>query len=241
MKLKQITLLLILTLLFVLILTLLFGANASGESRVKFGDSYMLLPEVEGLCLLGNHPNEKIAFEYFSELQFSSGNKLLQYWVNCKVQKKIKDGSSDAEHKDWVMVLGQMSAQKEETFPKYDPEKYKKSIKAAWKDLDIHHIQEQFNSLSKNQSKKHFDNLDLHFQMSDTINLGILSETDSVHTGVIMKVEGSNKPVASVTGVNLIKGIPMSFNFYSSYENKDTIRRLLLDSEHYSAKLINMN
>ena len=83
MKLKQITLL--------LILTLLFGANASGESRVKFGDSYMYLPEIEGLCLLGNHPNEKIIYSYASELQFSSGNKLLQYWVDCKDQKEIID------------------------------------------------------------------------------------------------------------------------------------------------------
>ena len=233
MKLKQITLL--------LILTLLFGANASGESRVKFGDSYMLLPEVEGLCLLGNHPNEKITFEYFSELQSAAGNKLFQFWVDCKAQKEIKDSSITPNLKEWVLVLGQMSAQKEETFPKYDPEKYKKSLKAALKDVDIHNMQEQVNSLSKNQSKKYLDNLDLAFQISDTIYLGILSETDSVHTGIIMKVEGSDKPIAGVTGGNLIKGIPMSFNFYSSYENKDTIRRLLLDSEHYSAKLININ
>ena len=233
MKLKQITLL--------LILTLLFGANASGESRVKFGDSYMLLPEVEGLCLLGNHPNEKITFEYFSELQSAAGNKLFQFWVDCKAQKEMKDSSITPNLKEWVLVLGQMSAQKEETFPKYDPEKYKKSIKAALKDMNIHNMQEQVNSLSKKQSKKYLDNLDLHFQISDTIYLGILSETDSVHTAAIMKVEGSDKPIAGVTGLNLIKGIPMSFNFYSSYENKDTIRRLLLDSEHYSAKLINMN
>ena len=233
MKLKQITLL--------LILMLLFGENASGESRVKFGDSYMLLPEVEGLCLLGNHPNEKILFEYFSELQSAAGNKLFQCWVNCEAQKEIKDSSFNTNLKEWVLVLGQMSAQKEETFPKYDPEKYKKSIKAAWKDMDIHNLQEQVNSLSKNQSKKYLDNLDLHFQISDTIYLGILSETDSVHTGIIMKIEGSDKPVAGVIGGNLIKGIPMSFNFYSSYENKDTIRRLLLDSEHYSARLIHMN
>jgi len=233
MKLKQITLL--------LILTLLFGANASGESRVKFGDSYMLLPEVEGLCLVGNHPNEKILFEYFSELQLATGNKIIQFWVDCKAQKELKDSSINTNLKEWVLVLGQMSAQKEETFPKYDPEKYKKSLKAALKDVDIHNMQEQVNSLSKNQSKKYLDNLDLAFQISDTIYLGILSETDSVHMGIIMKVEGSDKPIAGVTGGNLIKGIPMSFNFYSSYENKDTIRRLLLDSEHYSAKLINMN
>ena len=154
--------------------------------------------------------------------------------------KEIIDGSLDTQLKDWALGLGQMTSQKEKTFPKSDPEKYKKSLKANWEEKSPN-LQEQVNNLTKNQSKKYLDNLDLYSEISESIYLGVLSETDSVHTGMIVKLEGANKPIANVAGANLIKGIPMSFNFYSSYENKDTIRRLLLDSEHYSARLIHMN
>jgi hypothetical protein len=135
------------------------------------------------------------------------------------------------------LLLGEQGT--ELAFPNYDPEEYKR-LRTG--DLDIKEIMELAQESLADNNKKHFDN-EGAVTITDPIDLGVLSITDSVQKGLIFNAgnEDDTVLVAAVLSSILINGIPLNLNFYSTYRNKETIKNLLSEAEYYSAKLVHSN
>ena len=223
--------------IFNVVVIFTFVVKATEVTKVKFGNTSINIPSPNGYCLLGNTTNEKRILKYQQEVQFNIGNKILQYWVDCKQQKQIINNELVGDLTKWFIILGTLSGKQklETTFPNYSPKDFKKLYLKDW---DFNKITENVNKLTK----KSFQNYLYDNKLSQPVNLGVLSVTDSVHMGILMKVGETNpRAVLGLLSFALIKGVPTGFHFYSQYENKTTIKRLLSEAEYFSAKLANIN
>ncbi len=225
----------------VLILLASSGTKAEESINVRFGNAFVKLPYPEGYCELGDTHAEKKLFEWQEKVLLDVGNKLLGLWVTCEDKQKIQSGTLRESLEKWVIIVGLLLGEQdtELAFPNYDPEEYKRLMTG---DIDMKEALELAQKSIADNNRKYFDNKDF-VSITDPIDLGVLSITDSVHKGLIFNASDENDTIlnAVVFSSILINGIPLNLNFYSIYRNKRTIKNLLSEAEHYSAKLVHSN
>ena len=216
--------------------------KAKEQISASFDDAFLNLPHPDDYCILGGTPSEDKVLEWQTLAQLKARNKVLAMWIGCKDKQKIQSGVFTGQLEKWVIVNGILSGEEatERAYPNYDPEKYKQFM--AGYEFDI----EQINKLAKKSigeaNKKYFDDKNA-VAITGQVDLGVMSITDAVHKGMIMRVNAGDYdvPVAGVMSFILINGIPLGFHFYASYTNKKTINRLLAEAEYYSATLVHAN
>ena len=231
----------ILIIICVLIFLASSGTRAAESINVRFGNALVKLPYPDGYCELGDTQAEKKLFEWQENALLDVGNKLLGLWVTCKDKQKIQSGTLGESLEKWVIMVGLLLGEQgtELAFPNYDPEEYKRLMTG---DVDMKEVMELAQQSLADNNKKYFDN-EGAVTITDPIDLGVLSITDSVHRGLIFNAGNEDGIVlgAAVTSSILLNGIPLNLNFYSIYRNKKTITNLLSEAEHYSAKLFHSN
>jgi len=225
----------------VIILLASSGTRAAESTNVRFGSALVKLPYPDGYCELGDTQAEKKLFEWQENVLLGVGNKLLGLWITCKDKQKIQSGTLGESLEKWVIMVGLLLGEQgtELAFPNYDPEEYKRLMTG---DLDIKEVMELAQQTLADNNKKYFDN-EGFVTITDPIDLGVLSITDSVQKGLIFNAgnEDVTDLVAGVQSSILLNGIPLNLNFYSIYRNKQTIKNLLSEAEYYSAKLVYSN
>jgi hypothetical protein len=212
---------------------------AKEQISTSFDNAFLNLPYPDDYCILGGTPSEDKILEWQTFGQLKADNKVLAMWISCKDKQKIQSGKFMGRLEKWVIINGILSNGTEKAYPNYDPEDYKELMAG---EFDQNTIQKEAGRAIANANKKYLDDKDA-VSISWQTDLGVLSFTDSVHKGLVMKASaGSDSEIiAGVTSFILINGIPLGFHFYSTYDNKKTITKLLSEAEIYSAELVYSN
>ena len=218
--------------------------NAKDTLRVKFGDSSVLLPNPDGLCSMGKSSEEKLLWKWMEDAQIKSGGKLLGMWIDCDFKNSLisqSESKTNVKMDKWVIVIGLLNEGKEDTF-KINPKEYNDYISGGLDDPDIQEVTKRVDKTLREANLDHFDEENF-VRIKDPIYLGVLAITDAVHLGVIMEVASENDSalVSGILGNILINDIPIGFNFYGQYQNKQSVAKLLSESKKYSAKLLYSN
>jgi len=218
------------------------GVRAAESITVRFDNAFVDLPYPDGYCILGETEVEKTLFEWQRDALLKANNKLLGLWISCEDKQKIQSGTFTGVLEKWVIINGVLSGEEatERAYPSYDPERYKKLMAG---NVDLKEAVKLAQKSIGDANEKYFDDNGA-VTISGEIDLGLLSITDAVHRGMIMRVggtEGTNIPTAAVMSFILLNGIPLAFHFYAHYTNKKTIDRLLSEAEYYSATLVHSN
>jgi hypothetical protein len=231
----------ILTITCILLLLVSSGTRAAESINVRFDNAFVDLPYPDGYCILGETEAEKRLLQWQKDMQLDAGNKLLGQWITCEDKQKIQSGTLTGSLEKWVIIVGTLLGDggTELALPNFDPEEYKRLMTG---DVDLKNLMKLAQKSIADNNKKHFDNENAVF-ITEPIDLGVLSITDSVHKGMIFNTGNQEftVPVTAVTSTILVSGIPLSSYFYSIYRNKKTIKNLLSEAEHYSAKLVHSN
>ena len=226
--------------LFIFFILFFHIAEGSERLSVTFGKQFISLPGPSNFCILGQTPEEVAYFAWKRDILLKTGNKLFGVWIKCEVKKEIQANKLPKYFKEYVEISAILSGDLmiEQTF-QMDPQEFKDLLVG---DMDISKIAEQTNKIIKGENLKHFKDEEF-VTVTEPIDLGVLAVTDSVHRGIIMKVSDADneRVVAGVGGTILLKGVPLSVNFYAEYRDKETIKKLLSKSKLYSAKLFYAN
>jgi len=105
--------------------------------------------------------------------------------------------------------------------------------------LNTKYLGDRINEIFNEVNKEHLIDTDENNIVSEPVILGVLEETESVHWGLLMDVEGQT--VAGIIGMALINEVAVSQGFYSHLVSTNTLRDLLAKSKKYSTKLHQLN
>lgn len=216
-------------------------SKAKEQINARFDNAFVNLPHPDDYCILGGTPLEDKLLKWQTHALLKSNNKVLAMWIGCEDKQKLMNGESLEYMSKWLIVNGILLGENatERAYPSYDPEEFKRVMAG---DFDLDTVIKKTKQAITDANIKYLNDKDA-VTIGRPIDLGVLSITDSVHKGLIIRVSAGSesRTIAAVASFILINGIPVGFHFYSSYENKKTIKNLLSESEHYSAKLVQSN
>jgi len=217
--------------------------SASDFFQSRFGQVTLNLPYPNNLCLLGQSPVEKILRKHQNISQRKVGNKLLAMWINCNSQRMMKRGKN-ASLEEWVIVVGTLtgSPKGERVFLRLSPDKFLNLVSKKYRTLSLDKITKQVNRSIEKANSIYLGDKNA-VELSEPINLGVLAVQDSVHAGMIFNVTTKLEtiPTLVVSSTSLIKGVPISHYFYSTYKGKISLTNLLPKAKYYTAKIIHAN
>jgi len=213
---------------------------ASEPLQVRFGNKLILFPTPSGFCLLGGTTQEDQLFEWQKDIQFNMGNKLFGMWVDCETKREILKNRMPEYFDQWVIATGTLTGdQKTEQTYQISAKTFNEIMVG---EMDFSEISKMVEKNLEDANTVHFADKDV-VKIGELIDLGVLGVSDSVHRGVIMKVNDNYKErlVSGVTGIILINNVPIGVHFYTEYEDNKTIEKLLSNSKSYSANLFYAN
>lgn len=218
------------------------STSYAGEVTTNFGGVSLVIPYPDGLCRLGASDTEETLRRYMREVQKEAGNKLLAIFIKCDTKNQLINGNGTDYLGEYTLVVANNSYGDERVYPELNQESFHKMITTAVQNVTFDH--HDINKKLSNANESILGDPDL-IQIGGFINLGVLSETESIHIGAISNLYDNFNDEKLLLGMvataSLIKGVVINFYHYNDYKNENTIKELLSAAEFYSAKTFYLN
>jgi hypothetical protein len=214
------------------------GVCSADGNFVRFAGKTILLPPMEDYCLVTQQTEpEIILFRWMSEVQARAGNELFQIWLDCDDYRKVVSGLEVDNLENWFINFATLTGGQEERVSGISKREFQKQWSDAISNINSQFLGKRINEIFDEVNSIYLG--DEKITLSEPVFLGVLAETDSVHHGLLMDVEGQT--VAGILGITLINEVPFSQAFYSQFTRTDTFQTLLEKSKSYSTKLHQLN